>query len=92
MNLDILNELFFFNVAPDIFWPSKIDCKKNEDPIDWMQNEIRKKPAKVVRNGLIIGEANDLDFDNGILDITYYDEPIPVLTDSDWKEWEKDTE
>ncbi len=87
MNLDIVNDLYFISVGKNEVFPSKIDCKEGEDPVEWLLNEMKQKPAKVVRHGLIIGEATGFDPINGKMNITYYDEPISVLTDEDWNEW-----
>ena len=86
MNLDILNELYFVYIAPGEFIPNKLDCSEGEDPIEWLRNEMKRKPAKVVENGFIVGVAKDMNPDDGRLDMVFYPEPIPVMTDKDWEE------
>ena len=86
MNLDIKNELYFVNIAPGEFMPNKLDCMEGEDPIEWLRNELKRKPAKVINKGLIVGVATDVNPDDGNLAMVFYAEPIPVMTDKDWDE------
>ena len=87
MNLDVINELFFISIGQNELWPSRIDCKKDEDPIAWLGEEVKRKSPKIVEHGSIIGEAASFNPETGKIGITYYDNPVPIMTDADWAEW-----
>lgn len=88
MNLD-WNELHLFELGPGMVFPSKLEHAEGQRPIEWLVNEIKKNPLKVVRQGNIVGEAIALDPENGHLEMNFYEKPIPVMTDADWEEHEK---
>ena len=83
------DELYFFNIGPGWLLPSKLGHAKGQDPVEWMNNELKNKPAKVICNGQVIGEAKGYDPKTEILDIVYYEKPVPALTEADWDEWAK---
>ena len=82
MNIDC-NELFFFWGGGQRAFPNKLEPAKGQDPVDWLVNEVKNKPAKYVKDLLIIGEVIDIDPTEGGLTIEYYDEPIPFWDDPD---------
>ncbi|MFH2044772.1 MAG: hypothetical protein ABIK92_06475 [Pseudomonadota bacterium] len=57
-------------------------------PAEYIKNELKKKPGKLVCDGEIIGEVRDYDTKSGGLNIFYYDKPIPIITESDSDELE----
>ena len=60
MNID-LNELFFWLHEDDHAFPNILENSEGEDPIDWLVSEVKKKPVKIVKRLMIIGEVIDLD-------------------------------
>ena len=78
------NELYFSNVDEDLFLVNKLENAEGEDPAEWLKSELRKKPAKVILDGEIVGEAKDYDLETDILKIVRYDKPIPVITRDEW--------
>ena len=87
MNLDVINDLFFICIGRNVVWPTKINCKDGEDPLTWLAEEVKRRSPKVVKEGDIIGEATSFNPESGKVGITYYDNPVPIMTDADWEEW-----
>ena len=81
MNLD-WDELYLFEIGSGMLFPSKLEHAKGQRPIEWLVNEIKKKPLKVVLQGNIVGEVIALDPENGHVEMSYYEEPIPVMTEA----------
>ena len=85
MNFDH-NELFFFNVTGHTLLPNKLEPAKGQDVEDWLNNEFKKRPAKVICDGQIIGEATYYDEETEAVVVDYYDRPIPAMIRSDRNE------